>query len=243
MVITSQTAVGDIAVEMPGVIPTLERLGIDFCCGGQHSLAEACAKRDLQVAEVVEQIESQQKSDDSTSARWKQAPLKELSEYIIERHHGFTRSQLKLIDDLMAKVETRHGAEHPEVFQIGKAVAVMNSELLHHFGCEEATLFPYIAAMGTKNRPELPAVAKGTLDVPITRMMADHDQAGNELESLRKLTDNYTPPPSACPTWRALYRAMEDLEHDLHQHVHLENNILFPRALEESRAEAQAVLA
>ena len=164
-------------------------------------------------------------------------PLKELSEYIVAKHHAYTRDQLKLIGGLMTKVEQRHGADHPEVFQVGKAVAVMNSELTHHFGCEETTLFPYIAILGTSQRPELPAMANGSLELPITRMMMDHDQAGDELQALRELTNNYTPPPSACPTWRALYRAMEDLEFDLHQHVHLENNILCPRALEEARNE------
>ena len=128
----------------------------------------------------------------------------------------------------------RQGPDHPEVFEIGKVFAVTSSKLAHHFGCEESTLFPYIARLGTDQQPELPAMANGGVGHPITRMMADHDQAGDELRTLRVLTNNYTPPPAACPTWRALYRALEDLEQDLHQHIHLENNILFPRALAQS---------
>lgn len=239
MIITSKTPVRDIAVELPTAIPALERFGIDFCCGGQHTLAEACAKLNLDLAPVLEELERQQQSEKPADTRWIQAPLEELSKYIVEKHHAYTRDQLKLIDGLMTKVEQRHGANHPEVFQVGKAVAVITSELMHHFGCEETTLFPYIASLGTKQRPELPAMANGSLELPISRMMTDHAQAGDELSALRKLTDNYTPPSSACPTWRALYRAMEDLEFDLHQHVHLENNILFPRALEKARAEAR----
>ncbi len=239
MVITSETPVRDIAVELPTAIPALERLGIDFCCGGQHTLAEACAKRDLNVAPVLEELARQQQSEKPVDTKWIQAPLEELSKYIVEKHHAYTRDQLTLIHRLMVKVEQRHGTNHPEVFLVGKAFAVIGSELAHHFDCEETTLFPYIAGLGTEQQPELPAMAKGSLELPITRMMKDHDQAGDELEALRNLTDNYTPPSSACPTWRALYRAMEDLEFDLHQHVHLENNILFPRALEKARAEAR----
>ncbi len=234
MVITSETQVSDIAVEYPTAIPVLERFGIDYCCGGKHTLAEACSKRDVNLGPVLEELELQQRKTDAPEAHWQKAPLKDLAEYIVQKHHAFTRDQLKLIGDLMAKVENRHGTDHPEVFEIGKVFAVTSSELTHHFGCEESALFPYIAALGTGQRPELPAMANGSMELPITRMMMDHDQAGEELRTLRSLTNNYTPPTAACPTWRALYRALEDLERDLHQHIHLENNILFPRALAQS---------
>ncbi len=240
MAITAETPVRDITVEFPITIPVFERLAIDYCCGGQHTLAEACAKRNLQLAPVLEELEHQQEQNTSPPENhWRKAPLKELSEYIVQKHHAYTRDQLKLIDGLMAKVEQRHGVEHPEVFQVSKALAVLNSELTHHFGCEETTLFPYLAALGAERKPELPAMAKNSMERPITRMMMDHDQAGDELRTLRKLTSNYTTPPAACATWRALYRALEDLELDLHQHIHLENNILFPRALEQAHIETQ----
>ena len=234
MVITSETKVCDIAVEYPTAIPVLERFGIDYCCGGKHTLAEACTKRNLNLDPVLEELELQQRKTETPEARWQKAPLKDLADYIVSKHHAFTREQLKLIGDLMTKVEKRHGTDHPEVFEIGKVFAVTSSELTHHFGCEESTLFPYIAAVGTGQQPELPAMANGSVEQPITRMIADHDQAGEELRTLRGLTNNYTPPTAACPTWRALYRALEDLEKDLHQHIHLENNILFPRALAQS---------
>jgi regulator of cell morphogenesis and NO signaling len=240
MIITAETPVRDIAVELPTAIPLLERLAIDYCCGGQHTLAEACAKRHLQLSPVLEELEHQQEQNTKPSENhWRQAPLKELSEYIVQKHHAYTRDQLKLIDSLMTKVEQRHGVDHPEVFQVSKVFAVISSELTHHFDCEETTLFPYIAALGTEEQPELPAMAKNSMERPITLMMMDHDQAGDELRTLRKLTSNYTTPPAACATWRALYRAMEDLELDLHQHIHLENNILFPRALEQAHIETQ----
>ncbi len=236
MVITSETPVCDIAVQYPAVIPVLERLKIGYCCDGQHSLGEACAKLDLDVMPVLDELLRKQQDTRPADDKWKQAPLKELSEYIVKTHHAYTRDQLKLIDGLMNKVEQRHGSNHPEVYQVGKTVAVINSELTRHFGCEEATLFPYIAALGEERQPELPAAANGSVKLPISHMMSDHDRAENNLETLRKLTNNYTPPEDACPTWRALYRAMEELDLDLRQHVHLEDDILFPRTLEEAEA-------
>lgn len=238
MVITSETAVRDIATGFPTAIPVLNRLGVDYCCGGQHTLAEACSRHNIAIARVLDELEhlQQEQGANIAESHWLHAPLKELTEYIVAKHHAYTREQLKLIDELMVKVEARHGAEHVEVFQLGKVVAVFGSELRHHAECEETNLFPYIAALGTEEKRELPAPANGSLKPPITRMTTDHDQTGEELRTLRRLTDNYTPPAEACPTWRALYRAIEELEADLHQHIHLENNILFPRALEQARS-------
>ncbi|HET9099718.1 MAG TPA: iron-sulfur cluster repair di-iron protein [Acidobacteriaceae bacterium] len=235
MAITSETPVRDIAVEHPTTIPVLERFGIDYCCGGKHTLAEACAKRDVDLAPVLKELESQQRNTDAAEAHWLKAPLKQLTDHIVQKHHAFTREQIKLIADLMKKVEARHGADHPEFFEIGKVFAVTSSELTHHFFCEENILFPYIGKMEAGQQAALPPVF-GSVEQPITRMMMDHDQAGEELRALRVLTNDYTPPTAACPTWRALYRALEDLERDLHQHIHLENNILFPRALVQARA-------
>ncbi len=241
MLIAPETPVRDIAVAIPSTIPALERLGIDYCCGGQHTLAEACANRNIALTPAIEELEQyQQQEGTPAEMHWIHAPLKELTEYIVQKHHAYTRRQLALIDDLMAKVEKRHGADHLELFHLGKVVAVFAAELRHHTECEEANLFPYIAALGTGCLPELPAPAKGSLTMPVTRMMTDHDQTGDELRTLRALTKNYTPPTAACASWRGLYRAMEELEADLHRHIHLENNILFVRALEQAREQSTA---
>lgn len=237
MTITSDTPVRDIATSMPKAIPVLERLGVDYCCGGQHTLAEACSNHHIALARVLDELEQlqQQQGANVAESHWLHAPLKDLTEYIVKKHHAYTREQLKLIDDLMSKVEQRHGVEHPEVFQLGKLLAVFGSELRHHAGCEEDNLFPYIASLGTNETKDLPAPAKGSVKMPIDHMMADHDQTGRELGTIHKLTNHYTPPAEACPTWRALYRAIEELDADLHQHIHLENNILFPRAIKEAQ--------
>lgn len=238
MLITSETFVCDIAVNLPTAIPVLERYRIGYCCDGQQSLADACAKRNLDLAPVLEELLRQQQDETKpTDAQWLQMSLKELTEYIVRKHHAYTRDQLKLIDSLMSKVEQRHGGSHPEVFETGKGFAALSSELTHHFSYEETTLFPCISALEAGRQPELPAAANGGIKSPVSRGMQGHDQVADKVRTLRKLTNDYTPPPDACPTWRALYRAMEEVESDLHQHIHLEDDILFPRALDRVNTE------
>jgi regulator of cell morphogenesis and NO signaling len=231
MVIAAETPVRDIAVEAPAAIPVLERFGIDYCSGGKHTLAEACSKRDQDVASVLDELERRWENDASgPELQWQTSPLRDLIGYIIEKHHGFARTQLGLIGELAAKVERRHGRGHPEIYRLSGVLAVINAELAHHFTCEEDVLFPYIKRLEEDQRSAMPPVF-GTMQQPVTRMMTEHNQTGDELRALREITNNYQPPADACTTYRALYRAMEDLELDLHQHIHLENNILFPRAL------------
>ncbi len=230
MEITSETPVRDIAVGLPTAIPVLERFGIDYCCGGKHTLTEACAKRDLSVAPVLKELERQQQRAPLPEANWQMAPLKQLTDHIVQKHHLFTREHLELTRHLAAKVERRHGSQHPEVFQLSTALASISAELTHHFFCEENILFPYVAQLGADEKPALPPVF-GSVEQPVTRMVMDHDHTGDELRLLREITNNYQPPPDACATYRSLYHALAELEQDLHQHIHLENNILFPRAL------------
>ena len=230
MVITSETPVREIAVELPTAIPVLERYSIDYCCGGKHTLAEACSRRDVHLAPVLAELERHQQRKDLPESQWKIASLKQLMMHIVTHHHDFARQQLDLLQELVTKVERRHGNSHPEIFQVSTALSAARAELMHHFSCEEGVLFPHIGQLETNEKLALPPVFS-SLDQPIARMMQEHDHTGNELRLLREITNNYQPPVDACTTFRALYKTMEELEHDLHQHIHLENNILFPRAL------------
>lgn len=237
MTISVNQPIGEIVIEHPEIVPVLESLGIDYCCGGKHTLSEACADRKLETAAMADELERQQEGPDSQTVRWEKVPLKELAEYIVQRHHTFTRKQLELIGSLADKVERRHGINHPELFQISTAIDAIRTELPHHFAHEESVVFPYIAQLETNEPPALPLVYSSVRQ-PVERMLTDHDHTGSELRLVREITNNYQPPADACPSYRALYRALEDLEQDLHQHIHLENNILFPRALEKAKERA-----
>lgn len=234
MSFTPQTPVRDIVTEYPATVPALERLGIDYCCGGAKTLTEACARRNIAVAEVIAQLERQSMSRHQQA--WPQTSLRKLCGHITSRHHVFTRQQLQLIDGLLDKVRRRHGANHPELVRVAMLLSAIEAEIEHHFHCEENVLFPYIAQL-----EENPGAARlpmfQSIHHPVHRMLAEHDQTGEKLRSLREETNHYQPPSDACTTFRALWKALEDLEKDMHLHIHLENNILFPRAL--SLAEQQ----
>lgn len=231
MVITAETPVRDIVLETPDAVSVLEHFGIDYCCGGTDTLAEACTKRNRSIASVIEALARKQRNDDKSENDWRTAPLGDLVRYIVQKHHGFARTQLGVIRDLVSKVERRHGESHPEIYQISGVLTGINAELTHHFSCEEDVLFPYIEQM-EPNRNSATQAGLAGAQQPVARMMNDHNRTGDELRALRELTDNYQPPADACTAYCALYRAMQELELDLHQHIHLENNILFPRVLE-----------
>jgi len=229
MAITAETPVRDIVIEVPTAIPVLEHFGIDYCCGGKHTLAEACIKRDQSVALVLEELEHLGQDLTEPKVQWQIAPLRELIDHIVQKHHSFTRDQLTLILELASKVEHRHGTAHPEVRKLNEVLANISAELTHHFFCEENVLFPYMAQLDQRQTLAAHPIFDN-MQQPVTQMMREHDKTGNELRALRETTNQYQPPDYACITYRALYRAMEDLERDLHRHIHLENNILFPRA-------------
>lgn len=228
MTITSETPVREIAIRIPSTVSIFEELRIDYCCGGQHTLAEACAKMNLSVDSVLEELE-QQTEQESREDIWQTARLADLVDHIVLNHHAFTREQLGLIQDLGGKVERRHGSMHPEIALLNAAITALASELTRHTGCEEGILFPYIKQL-EKIGDAAPVPVFGDIKHPVSHMMADHNKTGDELGKIRELTNGYRIPPDACTTFQAFYRAIEDLESDLHRHIHLENNILFPRA-------------
>lgn len=231
MNITPETQVREIATAYPSAIPVLERLGIDYCCGGGHTLAAACERRGVETAALLEELEHFTQQDTEQEGKWRDVPAKELIRHIVEHHHGFARKQLELARELSEKVERRHGGTHPEVFEVGTALAALSTELTQHFYCEENILFPYVAEAESNPSVALPPMFD-SVERPISRMMLDHNHTGDELRRIREATNGYQPPADACTTFRALYRALEELEQDLHRHIHLENNVLFPRVLE-----------
>lgn len=235
MAITSETPLRDIVVERPAAIPVLEDLGIDYCCGGKQTLGEACLRGGLSVSRVLSALSERQPG--SSEVNWETARLSQLIEHIVVKHHTFARGHLRLLGELAAKVERRHGGQHPEVLQVNQAIAALTTETTRHFFCEEDMLFPYIQALETGAKSARSG-AFSSIEQPVTRMLMDHDHTGDELKQLRAITGSYQPPPDACTTFRALYRGLEELELDLHQHIHLENNILFPRALAMAREQA-----
>ena len=219
MTFTADTPVGTIAVEQPLATRVFARHQIDFCCGGGLPLAEACAARRLDPAAVLDEIAQTTASPETDGRRWDEAPLEDLIQHLLDAFHQPLRDELPRLDAMAAKVLDVHGPKDPaRLGELRQLVGQLRAELEQHMDKEEQVLFP-MARAGIGPVP----------DGPIQVLEAEHDEAGRALARLRELTNGFTVPADACNTWRALWAGLEALERDLHQHIHLENNILFPR--------------
>ncbi len=211
-----------------------KKYGIDYCCGGKRTVVEACEKKGIEpsVIEVeLEQIASKPSDKRNDYSRWE---LDFLADYIVNNHHRYVTEAIPFIDELSKKVARVHGDNHKELIEIeGNAQAVIN-ELTMHMPKEERILFPYIKEMVQAKRQNIPLAPPpfGTIANPIRMMEAEHTSAGGAMEAIEKLSNNFTPPVDACMSYRVLFAKLQEFQQDLHQHIHLENNILFPKAIQ-----------
>lgn len=239
--ITDKT-VREIALENPASIRVFESLGIDYCCGGKRPLSEACSHAKVDIDHVVSLLERAKAGaiapvvgEPDTQA------LSALTAQIVSKHHEYVRRESPRVQGLLIKVSGRHGAAHPEIAKIDELFTAISQELSTHMMKEEQILFPYIVRMeqAVLSGEAIPSAFFGTVQRPIANMVAEHEDAGALLAEIRELSNGFTVPAGACPTFVALYRGLEEFERDLHQHVHLENNVLFPRAIELERGMAE----
>lgn len=230
---TATKTVRDIALEQPSSIRVFEQYGIDYCCGGRKPLAEACAIKNLEVDAVIATLEAAAKGDIRTASDWTQASLETLANHIVATHHAYVKRELPRLSVLAERVVIRHGDTQAELPLIRTKLAQLDEELIQHLGKEEVVLFPYIAKLerATTNGGAIPRGCFGTIANPIAMMTSEHDVAGVLIAEIRELSHQFTTPIGACPTYHAFYDGLREFEQDLHQHIHLENNILFPRAI------------
>jgi len=231
---TATKTVREIALEQPTSIRVFEQFGIDYCCGGRKPLSEACEARNLEVDAVIAALEAAEDGTELPADDLTGKSLSGLCAHIVATHHEYVKRELPRLTALAQKVVNRHGENHPELPVIQATLARLGEELTQHLAKEEVVLFPYISKLER-------AIAEGgpkpqscfrTVSNPIAMMTQEHDDAGLLLEVIRNKSDRYTPPEGACPTYRAFFDGLREFEQDLHQHIHLENNVLFPRAIE-----------
>jgi len=224
--------VGQIVARQPRLAAVLDKLQIDYCCGGQRPLGDACRDRGLNVGDVVEQLTAQVQEPDpaANQTNWLKQSLTALCDHIEATHHAYLREELIWLTALVDKVVAAHGEAHPSLHQVRSAFLELRSELEPHMMKEEQVLFPAIRQMEARGEPL--AFPFGSVGNPIHCMEHEHEAAGAALARLRELTDGYQAPEGACNTYRAMLDSLARLEADMHQHVHKENNVLFPRAIE-----------
>lgn len=224
--LSTDTPVADLVIEDPARARVFERLDIDYCCGGDHSLAEACRKKNLDPDTVVQMLDTAADADAGTSTDWSEASLGDLIDHIVSTHHDYLRRELPRLEDLLMQVTRAHGAHSPWLEPVLEIFQTLKLDLETHMMSEEERVFPSIRALETEN-----GTGEADLDEDgIEKMIGEHDDTGTALERLRELTDDYTPPEHACPKFRAAMDGLRELEEDTHRHVHKENHILFPRA-------------
>lgn len=227
MEITSRSTVSDVATTLPATVRVFQQHGIDFCCGGKRPIADACAERGLDAEAILGELRASVASG-RPERNWTEARLTELVGYIQARFHAPLREELPRLAGMLARVVERHGDRHPEVLlPLQRTFAGLQGELLDHMQKEDAVLFPAIVALEAGGAG---VQSMDWIDQPIEVMEAEHEDAGRALERMRDLTQGYMPPAGACPTFRGLYYGLAELEREMHLHVHLENNVLFPRA-------------
>jgi len=230
MEFTKDTHIADVATTAPSTIKVFQQHGIDFCCGGHRPLADACAEHHLEVEALLNEIHGSMAMP-SDERDWRNERLSDLVSYIQARFHEALRAEIPRLDAMVDKVLSRHGEHYPEMLSaLQREFRHLRDELLAHMEKEDQILFPAIIDL-ERGR----ASAMGTwswIDGPIEVMELEHAHAGAALAAMRDITGQYTCPPDACPTFQGLFYGLEQLEREMHVHVHLENNILFPRAAE-----------
>ena len=226
--------VREIALEQPTSIRVFERLGIDYCCGGRMPLTEACSARNLDVNEVAAAVAAAATSPEPAGVDWTSASHRALINHIIATHHQYVMNELPRLGRFAEKLAAKHGESQPHLPALKIVFAQLSEELTHHLGKEEHVLFPYIAKLeeSQASGDARPHHCFGSVTNPIAMMTREHDDAGAALAQIEQMTQNFTPPADACPTYVGFYAGLKEFQQDLHQHIHLENNILFPRAVE-----------
>ena len=230
---------GELVLERSGAAAVFERFGLDYCCRGHQTLAEAARERGVPAADVLAALASEGPPDPSvTTEAWPSADLDRLTRHIVDQHHRYLRETTPVIAAWLEKLLARHGTRHPELVEIHATFQGLAHELLTHIAKEENILFPFIDAMAVAQREggRLPKGPFGTVNNPVRVMEQDHQRAGAMMETLRTLTAGFTPPPDACTTFTLCYGELAQYAADLHRHIHLENHVLFPGALDLERA-------
>jgi regulator of cell morphogenesis and NO signaling len=230
--LTRTDTVRDFVVKDFRTAAVFEKHGLDFCCGGGLPLEDACRKKGLDADAVQRDLAAVMATKNDAGPGPESWELDALANHIVATHHAFVRESLPALIQHSEKVARVHGDRHPEMVDVARHVTTLAHEMTQHMMKEELVLFPYIDALAEAARGEgsTPQAPFGTVSNPIQMMVEEHESAGDETGEIRRLTSNYTPPEDACTTYRVLFQELEAFEKDLHRHVHLENNILFPKA-------------
>ncbi len=232
MNISANTPVGDVVKFNFKTAPLFQANRIDYCCGGRRTIAEACDEAGIEPRTLLRELEAVTGMTDPDTQYINSLKPDELIDYIVKRHHSYVRQNIPFLQQSLDKICDVHGENHPELFEIRQLFNGSAGDLAMHMQKEELILFPYIKKMvkAQENNEPLGPPAFGSVSNPISMMVSEHENEGQRFEKISALSRNYSIPEDACTTYRVTISQLQDFENDLHRHIHLENNILFPRA-------------
>jgi regulator of cell morphogenesis and NO signaling len=225
-----ETTIGQLVSDRPGRARIFESFGIDYCCGGKKPLRAAIHEKNLDEKTVLGILEAFEATAPADEPDYSRLTLSALANHIQETHHAYLKSELPRLEFLTNKVAARHGDHRPQLVELAQVFNAFKLELESHMHKEEAMLFPMCRQLERAQTAQ--RFHCGTVQNPIAVMVQEHEDAGEALRRMRELTDDFTPPDDACNTYRALFASLKELEFDMHRHVHKENSILFPKAVE-----------
>ena len=228
------TTIGQLVAQDYRTAAVFKKYGIDFCCNGGRTVEEACRKKNTDTGRVLGEIAAVMAQTENTADDYKAWPLDMLSQYIEQKHHRYVEKQIPVLQAYLAKLCKVHGNAHPELHEIHALFNASAAELSVHMKKEELLLFPQVRKMVAARSAGNLAFAPpfGSFQNPIRMMMLEHSGEGDRFRKISELSHQYTVPPDGCNTYRVTYALLKEFENDLHLHIHLENNILFPGAVE-----------
>ena len=234
MTITERNIIGELVAEDYRTAPVFKNYGIDFCCKGNRTISEACEKNDQNLANLLNDLNLVVQKSEGNNSDFKSWPLDLLADYIEKKHHRYVESRITEIKPFLNKVVRVHGDRHPELAEIEKHFLASAGELAAHMKKEELILFPFIRKMvnAKQGGETVDAPYFGTIQNPVAMMKDEHTTEGERFGLISQLSNVYTPPADACNTYAVTFALLKEFEEDLHMHIHLENNILFPGAIE-----------
>ncbi len=242
MNINSNQIIGELVAQDYRTASVFKNYGIDFCCKGNRTISEACTEKNLDAQQLVQTLEQISQAGANAATDYQSWPIDLLADYIEKKHHRYVDTKILEIKPFLNKIVKVHGDRHPELAEVEQLFNESAGELTAHMKKEEFILFPFIRKMVKlkDSREPLAPPHFGTVQNPIAMMHHDHDAEGERFRRIAALTGNYTPPADACNTYRVTFSLLKEFEEDLHLHIHLENNILFPKAIEMEKSFATA---
>jgi len=231
MKITEKSIIGELVAEDYRAAEVFSKFGIDFCCKGNQAIIDVCENKKINRTELLDALNQITKSSESAAIDYQSWPLDLLADYIEKKHHRYVADKTPVIQQYLNKVSQVHGKAHPELITIAEEFNACATALAAHMKKEELILFPFIRKMALAENTAFESPKWGSMNNPIDMMKQEHEVEGERFGKIAELSDNYNPPADGCNTYRVTYALLKEFENDLHLHIHLENNILFPKAL------------